>query len=827
MTISSLKTRNFSAANKSMIYAVFMVFVFILPLIRTLKLSPTGGSIFMESVAAIIYSMATCGSLVMLFHYGVMFQRTNLLADADRLLPMTCISQGMAFIFFHAGLMTPNVFFMTTIGIQTLTTWLGFRFALKDYKMSDRYSKAISLSAPAVMIFYGIISSHLRNFYSLDQIIIGSAIFQGILHGLGLIAVATWFSIHPSHKLDPDSIWRSHEYRQGNAPEKISSFNGMIIAGIAQCIAVSLTAYSYKIFELGYPWVTAITCQLLFLPAFIHIWREVSSIGADNEALRDVSKLTLASARQMLLRHSKKRDSWAATLGLKTSSITIEHDAEGLLKEHLPATLLRIRSEEANNFVNQLVVDQTIDIHLQSDKITCVLDPEKSLRPCLDSLKLCASLYLDGGALLERRLANLISLFPIVNPGLAEILKPDTTLSILKRARWFFYFDYSWTDQSVVSYSSHSRYRIQVDQLSPAARMDLVQHMRKTHALGNYVWLGLEAHSKILQEAPILGSITTPHPITGLGGKDLLVFSIKFEELVPRLQRYYGLDDFRRRIIDFEPSHNTQKLLNLLTLQINNAHREADLARITEVIASFKWRGFKEKDQALSLLLSIFDKAIRNKNNQNLNELSRQNLLAKLTEAIAGIGYPSQIINQAYVSKAEQRHLANLQTIALDPNHIRHLESWATISNLDYNRMQPSELNSIEKIIKIAISRADIFRVDAAHARIIDCVLAIFKARSRKGETLEIDLLMDALEKLVCLKVSCQSFSLALDALAFVGQLKGESIQIPPAIHRYFDGFTVGQQDNPDNWRQSFVNRWLEYKTTTASKIKEESKNAS
>ena len=105
-----------------------------------------------------------------------------------------------------------------------------------------------------------------------------------------------------------------------------------------------------------------------------------------------------------------------ATVGLKTTSFTIDHDPESQVTQSIPATLLRIRNDEITNMVNQITQRQTLYLNNVGQKIIGTFDPEQSARPCVDALNLFATLYLDAGPIIERRISGLVSLLPIVNP---------------------------------------------------------------------------------------------------------------------------------------------------------------------------------------------------------------------------------------------------------------------------------------------------------------------------------------------------------------------------------------------------------------------------
>jgi hypothetical protein len=428
-------------------------------------------------------------------------------------------------------------------------------------------------------------------------------------------------------------------------------------------------------------------------------------------------------------------------------------------------------------------------------------------------LKLCSALYLDAGAILERRILGLTALLPIVNPGLGEAVKRQASLNLLKRTKWFFYFDYNWTDQSIVNTPNGARYGIQLDQMTPEVRIRLIETMKQTHGLGNFVWIGPDAYERLLHEAPGLSSIMDAHSLKMSDGSEELLFAIKFEELVPRLQRYYALDVFRAKIIDFEPSDSSIKLLNVLALQIANAKGEAEFGRVIEVIASYRWRGFKEKDQALKLLLSIFEASKSSPDKLALTEHAVKNLLGKLSNAIASIGYPSQIINQAYVYKIELRNMTKLQSAALSPNDIRHSEAWVTLASIDHLRLNISDIASMRSILNHASKRTDILANTAIQARLIDCVAGLIKRQFQDGEQIDHSLMINAISTTAQLDANYEALSFILDTLIYLAKVLGKPIILPARAFAYFEQVNSRRLEETTPWHQAVVSRWHEYKS--------------
>jgi len=772
--------------------------------LKSLKLSSGEDKLLIDLVFSLSFGLTVTSMFYTAFYRGMFLKNQHILSDPRTLVGDACLAQGIAVLLYLSGIVTSGVLYPTIIGLQSITTWLSFRVAIKGFKIQEYHSRIIPRIAAGSIIVFGLLAWPLRNFWPVDNILVAAAIWQASMHAIALIGISCWFSLGSKYRLDPQSILNSYRLRLDSENDEFSPWHTSILTAILQASVIAIGAAANKSYSPTYPFVGAITFQILFIPALIDAWHELAKVGGDHEALQSISRLTMQSARKLLLRHNQPKDSWAATIGIKTSVITIEHDIDNLLAGSIPANLFRIRNEETNNFVSRLTKNKSLAIQAQSEKIICTIDPELSVRPCVDALNLCATLYLDVGSLLERRMAGLISLLPIVNPGLSEAIKTQTALSALKQTKWFFYFDFNWVDQSIVSSAASSRYGIDQENLSPEVRVALINQMRQTHAVGNFVWIGKSAHERLLREAPNLASIMEAHSFRLNDGRELLMFSIRFEHLVPRLQRYYGLDDVRAEVVDFEPSLNAKRLLNILALQIANASSDVDILRIVEAVASYRWRGFKEKDQALNLLLSIFQKS---KDDPKLVI----KLAEKLNSAISRVGYPSQIMNQAQIYKLQQRDLIKLRATALDLNNPRFEEAWVTLANLDYTFFSAGDLKVIREILTTVVKRVEMVRQPVVHAKMIDCAVSLIQRSTPAGAQADLDLLMRIIDAMIHAKVGAESLAFAIDTISFINEVTGRKAQLSQKAVKFFDSLSAAQTKSSNAWFQSVSSRWQEY----------------
>jgi hypothetical protein len=444
---------------------------------------------------------------------------------------------------------------------------------------------------------------------------------------------------------------------------------------------------------------------------------------------RATAKLATVSASRFLKRHLKEDVAWAATVGLKTTSFVVDHDPKGEMELEIPASLQQIRAEEIQRCVSEILGNTYLHCDIVGHRIHGCVDPETSLRPCIDALKMFACLYLDAGPLVERRIKGLTSLLPIVDPGLGSILDAEKLNNLIRRNLWFFHFDYCWTDQHIIHTPKASRYDVRSHALQSQVRHAMMDYLEKKGAVGNFVWISPGARDRLLQEAPVLKNVIEPCPITvGKNDDEVLMFIIKFEELIPRLQRFYDFDSMRKSILDFEPSSENHRLLNLLGLQISKARNKKHIKEALSAITSVPWRGFKEKDMALQLILNCYNNIksemlIKGTTESIKNEVIDLNIL--LLDAVTEIGYPSQILHSAQLDKLALRNVDNLIQSADSPDNIRFHEAWLLLSSNEYKRFPEENKLKILNFLKSVGNNGAIKRDALAQMKSIDALAGI------------------------------------------------------------------------------------------------------
>jgi hypothetical protein len=416
---------------------------------------------------------------------------------------------------------------------------------------------------------------------------------------------------------------------------------------------------------------------------------------------------------------------------------------------------------------------------------------------------------MDAGALIEKRMKSLADLLPIVNPGLAKFVTGDTVAKLLSNNQWFFHFDFNWVDQSIVNTAKTSRHGIMLEPISDESRLYLLDQMRKTHGIGNFLWVGKDAHDRLLQEAPNLTVIMEPHQIKQNSEKDTLIFSIKFEQLIPRLQKYYGLDQMRRKIFAYEPTQEAHRLLKIMNMELDKLRTLPELRRFIESLSSYKWQGFKEKDLALQLLLRIFELHCS-------GQTENVEVINLLQDAASKIGYPSQIMTQAQLRKQALRDLSTLREHALNKTDIRFEESWSLLASLDFNKLTKIEVESVYKLIDEASCKKDVVQTGVTGARMIDATLGLI--RRQKDTNLEVNfaLLSNVILRIAQFNPDPEILTLALDALTFCRDQYLELATLTPALANVFEAHGKNSGYGDDLWSQSLKSRWQEFKSRSS-----------
>ena len=466
-------------------------------------------------------------------------------------------------------------------------------------------------------------------------------------------------------------------------------------------------------------------------------YRSIKAAWDEIRQWRNSSQLVSSKAQSFAKRYHRSDKMWAASVGLRTATYSVNHDPSGALQAELPATFMQIRTEEVHRCIRDLLGEQSLYSSQSLRRIEGAIDPEYSLRPCVDALNMLVCLYLEASSLVERRLHGLLSLLPIIDPGLGKILPADLIAELAGQQHWFYHLRFAWIDQIVIRNPGSSRYQVSMDHESADEQHQIMNHLAKSQRVYKPgVWFSLEGRTRLVREAPSLSSIIKAHPIAVGDNRELLFFTIEFEALIPRLEQYYGLAARRQKIADFAASQESQKIADILSLRIKQTEFKEDYLAILDAISRVPWRGFTEKNRALELILQVHSKASQKTSraaNYGLAEdtddlqgdVDPLGLRPDLLELIESIGYPSQILHHAQLSKIELRDFDKLFAAALHPGGPRFEEAWLLISGMEYERTNQTQLHRIFDFLNEACLNPDLRQSSLAFSKTIDAITGI------------------------------------------------------------------------------------------------------
>ena len=679
---------------------------------------------------------------------------------------------------------------------QILITLCTAYVICNRFRIQGAVTKNIPFVSAGILAIFGMVSYAAQHWISLENAVSQAALLRDIILIVGPAGLLGFFSLKKSVRLDKKSIKESMRLRMPDIRDQKEALTWKLlyVGVIASAIFNSGAHLFFNGPALENFWTPL---QVFNFGLLGLVYQQVSElkIFTAEQKHGDVSaRISPQSAQRFLKRHHTEKNAWAATCGLKTSNYLIDHDPGAILHKNLPASIMQLRSDEIQRCVNDVLGPLNLHNHVVGHRVLGVIDPESSVRSCVDTLKMFAALYLDATPLIERRIKGLVALLPIIDSGLAGVMKNKDVDALIRRNLWFFHFNFTWIDQHVVHTPKSTRYDVRMATLSSRIRHTMFEHLEKTGGLGNFVWISNEARDRLLHEAPALKNVIETCPIPSSKDKDeLLMFTLKFEQLIPRLQRYFDLDTMRRSIMDFEPSQESLKLLNLMNMQFSKTRSVEEVIDVLKSITTVPWRGFREKDQALQLILKAH-KTLNELLNEGKNicfensdrfEMQRSELL----KAVQTIGYPSQILHNAQIDKITLRDIETLMKVALNQNHSRFHESWLLLSTNDYKRLSSDDLSSIVAFISSIASARKITKHRIVQIKSVDALVNI--ARSLKEEQMPI--IKDCFAKIGSWfaeeKVDSDICCLYLDAHTFISDLLNKNVVIPSQVLDQLDSY--------------------------------------
>jgi hypothetical protein len=429
---------------------------------------------------------------------------------------------------------------------------------------------------------------------------------------------------------------------------------------------------------------------------------QLAALQEDKSMSEMLSRLPSDSARRFLLRHKQENYPWAASTGMRTTSFILDHDPYDQTSSQLTATIGHIRREEINRAIQSVLGNKLLSCSSLGNQIHGTLDPENSIRTTVDLLSLFCAIYLDAAHLIERKLKRLASLFPIVDDNLAKLVSPREIEASQSKLEWLFYFDFVWIDEQVIGKADRISYEVSTADLKFSTRNDILSQLQKENRTGNFIWIGEKARERLLLEAPFLSNIVEEWDVS-LRSHNVTIYLMKFEELIPRIQKYYNLDEVRSALKDYEPTQEGRNFLRFVETKATQVQNMEDVNQVLGSLAGYTYYGFKERDAALQIVISLYERIQKSLPAATPKETVEQ-IKQRFGEAVHQIGYPGQLIHLANTSKRAIRDVERLFEVCLDTHSPRFNEAWLFLATTDASRYSTTDLRRLLALIQTAIT---------------------------------------------------------------------------------------------------------------------------
>ncbi len=697
--------------------------------------------------------------------------------------------------------------------LQSLSAASGIFFSLKIGIRAIRIARSKVMMVAAVPAATILVLVGLKAFYggflplnTMENII-------GMLHllptaCLPLIVIGIMV-LNPYLRRDPNSIWGSIKLvllPKSSLKRQGALFYGLTFANLGLVIAYFklLNADQHASIPLN-------TLSISWLPCatytFFNLRHDVF-IAKTHQAL---IALTSTKAIRFFLRHKQNNKAhWAATVGLRTACFIIDHDPHDDAGRRLTATLSHIRRDEIGRFARKILGNRNLSTKLLGSQILGTIDPEESTRPCVDVLTLFACIYLDVVPIVERRLKGLASLFPIIDPDLSGKIGPHNIEESHSKMEWLYHLDFQWVDQQLVLSDHSVSYGVTVDSMNTVERNTILTKLQEKNRTGNFIWIGEKARERLQMEAPYLANIIEPWSIDGVGIHHI-IYLIKFEELIPRLQKYYLLENTRASLRDYEISADSKRVLNLMSLQFNRKMTPAVVIEIVRSISSYEWIGFKEKDAALNGIIKAYH-CLRNLEQKQTPEwlaFEKTDWGALFLEAIEQVGYPSQLLHKAHKIKRSIRDLNLIMKICKDPRSNRFAEAWLYTCSADPRIYTSDELRQFLGFLSEVLQDAQLMRNKLVNNKILESFLNFAKIAKAEDLPSINALYLEIAQHMLKEQKNSAAFSMLLDGKAYLEQVTNAKIDIERIKNQMEDHLRFLSESKSDrNDSDSVLGRW-------------------
>ncbi|MBF0441628.1 MAG: hypothetical protein HQK54_06960 [Oligoflexales bacterium] len=400
------------------------------------------------------------------------------------------------------------------------------------------------------------------------------------------------------------------------------------------------------------------------------------------------------------------------TEGVRSANFFIDHDTQKETEKSFSNSLSQIRREEILKCFKTLLGERILDFNIVGSQITGSINSEFSQRACLDVLKLFAAVCWKVVPVIERRIKNLIQLFPIIDPNLALRFEPSMIDSMIRRMNWLFYLDYSWVDQHMIQQGAEINYSIFDDFRTSREKRNILDYLYRNNPGTQLVWLSERARNRLMMEAPFIGGLIESWPVTysqgSLSEKEdvTLIFIIRLNNLISTLYKYYDLQNVIEKIRDYHLRKSTKDFLDKVEGQVSDLSTPSEIIDNLLILKEYNFRGYLEKDAALKVVVNSFNRIFRMQTEKDT--ASFEYVRQKLCELVKEIGFPSQNVYMEHNQKRLLKSTSQILEIAMNPGHWKFEAAWVYMATMDPSIYKTEELVDILKMVQIAIEKKDI-----------------------------------------------------------------------------------------------------------------------
>ena len=309
--------------------------------------------------------------------------------------------------------------------------------------------------------------------------------------------------------------------------------------------------------------------------------------------LKAVSNLTSMQSRKFLNEHHLPRNEQQTNLGMRTARFTINHDPHNAIPEIFPEYLCLLREQQLEKIISKLSKDNILNLDSNSNQFLGTINAEKTINPCIKTLLLFSVIYMDGIPIMEKQFITLTKLFPILDPFMANKLKDILIEKEIGHIQWIFYLDYDWIDQIIDNSKANGAYHIYLNNLNMTKQNKISSYLLQKNLLGNFIWLSKKAWQRLQIESPYMGNIVETLEIED--GTNEIIYAIKFEQLIPRLQKYYNFEANRDILKSYDIRPQTRNFIRVMKHEVDKSLTVEKLMVVLENLSNYQWQGFSER----------------------------------------------------------------------------------------------------------------------------------------------------------------------------------------------------------------------------------------